>query len=134
MSTCVVVVGGGWRKLAEVDLSIGTDRVEHHRVHARRQVDVSARDQIEIREVDRLNHIAAHAADAILRVRRDQLAVQDAGQGSRAVPTRDVTDNLGVGVGSVVDQIELAGAIHRCTGQVAEADHLDHGLPPDGVV
>ena len=52
--TEVVVVVGGRRKCAEVDLSVGADRVEHQGIHARREVDVSARDQVEIAELDRL--------------------------------------------------------------------------------
>ena len=65
LAVLVVVVGAGG-SCAELDLSIGTDRVEHQGIHARREVDVSARDQIKVLEVDRLDHVAAHAADAVL--------------------------------------------------------------------
>lgn len=125
LDALVVAVGAGGS--AQLNLRIGTNRVEHHGVHTGGQVDVSSRDQVEVLEVHGLNHVAADAADAVGRIRRDQLIIQDAGQGSGAASTPDVADDLRIRVGPAEYQIEDA-AIDAGTDQIADPDQLDHGV------
>src|SRR5208337_2679324 len=51
------------RKLTELDLRVGPDRVEIQVVDPRGHVDGAARDQVEFSQVDRIEHRGADAAE-----------------------------------------------------------------------
>ena len=69
-----------------MDLSIRSDRVEDQRGDAGRQIDLAARDQVEILHHDRGQRVAAHPAQAVRLAVLDEMLLRMLASGARPPP------------------------------------------------
>ena len=111
-----------------MDFGIGTDRVQHERINARCEVDRATGYQVPVIEDHGLEHVASNAAQAVLGVGVDQMAVEDAHQRRAPVASVDVANDLRERIGVRVLDVK-AHPINVRSNEVTLSLDDDEGRP-----